>query len=53
MEGTMAPGFVFRFGIAPALADRPPTRLRLRIIPTLIGVVVVLNVASVILALIE
>ena len=49
----MAPDFDFILRIAPALSDRPPTRLRLRIIPTLIGVVVVLNVASVIMALIE
>jgi hypothetical protein len=49
----MAPDFDFRLRIAPALLDRPPTRLRLRIIPTLIGVVAVLNVASVIMALIE
>jgi hypothetical protein len=53
MEGTMAPGCIFRYGIAPVLADRPPTRLRLRIIPTLIGVVAVLNVTSVVMALIE
>ena len=53
MEGTMAPDSSFTIRIMPALHDRPPTRLRLRVIPALIGIVAVLNVASVVLALIE
>jgi hypothetical protein len=49
----MAPGSDLRFRVMFAPDDRPPTRLRLRIIPTMIGVLAVLNVASVVLALIE
>lgn len=49
----MAPDSSFTILMTPALPDRPPTRLRLRVIPALIGIVAVLNVASVVLALIE
>ena len=53
MEGTMTPDVNLKFCLAHALSDRPPTRLRLRAIPTLIGVVAVFNIASVVMALIE
>jgi hypothetical protein len=49
----MAPDSSFTIRITPALHDRPPARLRLRVIPALIGTVAVLNVASVVLALID
>jgi hypothetical protein len=51
--GDNGPDSSFTIRMMPALHDRPPTRLRLRVIPALIGIVAVLNVASVVLALIE
>jgi len=49
----MAPGFNLRCRLAPIPDDGPPARLRLPIIPALIGLLAALNIASVILALIE
>jgi hypothetical protein len=49
----MTPSSDLRFHVASAPDDRPPFRLRLRLIPTLIGIVAVLNVASVVMALIQ
>jgi hypothetical protein len=48
----MAPDSDLRFHMASVPDDSPPFRLRLRLIPTLIGIVAVLNVASVVMALI-
>ncbi len=49
----MAPGSHLRPRTAPLFDDRPPTRLCLPVIPTLIGTLALLNIASVVLALIE
>ena len=49
----MAPVSHLRSRMAPLFDDRPPTRLLLPIIPTLIGTLAVLNITSVVLALIE
>ena len=53
MEGTMAPGSDLRLPMTLVPDDRPPARLRLRIIPAMIGILAMLNVASVVLALID
>lgn len=49
----MAPGSDLRLPMTFIPDDMPPTRLRLPIIPTMIGILAMLNVASVVLALIE
>jgi hypothetical protein len=48
----MAPGSSSRCRMAPLPDDSPPPRPRLPLIPTLIGFLATLNVASVVLALI-